>query len=107
MRLIGNRIHAVLPLLMAIYMSASPAAAADMRNMPMSVARWPTQAAFLEATRQGEFTGIPNLRLSLGSYDEEMAPFTLSVKAILHAEYGVPALPDWQGGCGAEFVQGC
>lgn len=106
MRLIGNKIPAVLPMLAAIYMSASPAVAADMRNMPMSVARWPTQAAFLEATRQGEFTGIPNLRLNLGSYDEEMAPFTLSVKAILHTEYGVPALPDWQGGCGAEFVQG-
>lgn len=106
MRLIVNKIAAVLAVLVAASLAADFSAAADMRSLPMSMARWPTKAALLEAARQGEFNCIPNLRLNLGSYDEEMAPFTLSVKAILHSEYAVPALPDWKGGCGLEFVQG-
>ncbi len=66
---------------------------------------WPSKAALLDAARAGSFNGIPHLRLNLlPGAEKEMAPFFLSVKTILHLEYGVPAFPEWPGQCRSEFV---
>lgn len=65
---------------------------------------WPSKAALLDAARSGSFNGIPQLRLNIPGADREMAPFYLSIKTILHQEYGVPAFPEWPGSCRSEFV---
>ena len=54
-----------------------------------SDAPWSTKAAFLEATRNGEFAGLPNIRVN---QEEAMAPLTESVIHILRTEYQVPPL---------------
>ena len=52
--------------------------------------RWPTKAALLEATRRGDFKGLPEIRFEV---EKEMTPLTNSVFSILRAEYMVPPLP--------------
>jgi hypothetical protein len=55
-----------------------------MRNTP-----WHTKAELLEAARNGEFRGLPEIRVNA---DQAAAPLTDSVIHILRAEYAVPTL---------------
>lgn len=50
---------------------------------------WLTKAALLEATRRGEFKGLPEIRVDP---EKETAPLTNSVIRILRFEYMVPPL---------------
>jgi hypothetical protein len=50
---------------------------------------WRTKADLLAATRNGEFRGLPEVRVNQA---EEAAPLTDSVIHILRDEYGVPTL---------------
>lgn len=76
------------------------------QKVPVSAGpgNWPTKAALLDAARQGAFNSIPTMRLSVPGAERDMAPFYMSIKAILHDEYGVPAFPEWPGSCRMEFV---
>jgi hypothetical protein len=65
----------------------APAATAPQANQPLPP--WPTKAALLEATRRGEFKGLPEIRVNP---DQETAPLTNSVIRILRIEYKVPPL---------------
>lgn len=67
-----------------------PDAGSSAANVP-----WATKAALLDAARNGEFRGLPDIRVNMA---EQTMQLTESVFQILRNEYGVPPVPGSSSG---------
>lgn len=66
-----------------------PAGAASAPTVPTPIPRWPNKAALLEAARNGEFRGLPEIRVD---QEKETEPLVYAVIYAMRVEDKVPPL---------------